>query len=309
MLDRNGSARRRHGFTLIELLVVIAIIAILIGLLLPAVQKIREAANRMKCSNNLKQIGLASHNYNDTYLQLPALTNSTGATGIAGGDNGSIFVTLLPFIEQDNLYKFATTQPPAPADTWDPIVPGAGVEVRRLPVKTYQCPSDFTMSNGWAANQVNVWMATSYSANFQVFGTVRAGGAADASAYTVATIPDGTSNTIFFAEQYATCNQIGSGTGTDASNLWAWPGIDWAWQNTAVFSNTRTFGAGVWTLMPQKKPTAAQCDKRTIQSGHTATIQVAIGDGSVRGINASISQLTWQNAMRPDDGQVLGADW
>src|SRR5215204_4070354 len=105
----------RRGFTLIELLVVIAIIAILIGLLLPAVQKVREAANRMKCSNNLKQLGLGLHNYQTTngYFPPGAVTSSTAAgptrlrqkLGITTPSNHSWSVFLLPYIEQDNLAK------------------------------------------------------------------------------------------------------------------------------------------------------------------------------------------------------------
>jgi prepilin-type N-terminal cleavage/methylation domain-containing protein/prepilin-type processing-associated H-X9-DG protein len=146
---------RRRGFTLIELLVVIAIIAILIGLLLPAVQKIREAANRMKCSNNLHQIALGLHNYHDTYEHFPPASQVPWWVGVQDRDDFLDYtkpfgpnwaVLLLPYVEQDNLYRqsnadgypgVAVTQGTAPANanqTWRLIV--------NVEVKVYQCPSD-----------------------------------------------------------------------------------------------------------------------------------------------------------------------
>jgi prepilin-type N-terminal cleavage/methylation domain-containing protein/prepilin-type processing-associated H-X9-DG protein len=123
---------RRQGFTLIELLVVIAIIAILIGLLLPAVQKIREAANRMKCQNNLKQLGLGLHNHHDTMGYLPPGATSTNYAPYPSGFSGFCF--MLPYIEQDNLFRLINF---TVAET-----NAANNPARSTPVKIFLCPSD-----------------------------------------------------------------------------------------------------------------------------------------------------------------------
>ena len=119
--------RRRQGFTLIELLVVIAIIAILIGLLLPAVQKVREAAARTRSQNNLKQIALATHNFNDAYQgKLPALTD-VGNGAPTGYGLASVFFNILPYIEQDNVYKLFQKTTTTYENTSTATVGAAGV--------------------------------------------------------------------------------------------------------------------------------------------------------------------------------------
>src|SRR5262249_28018071 len=149
---------------LIELLVVIAIIGVLIGLIVPAVQKVREAAARTQCSNNVKQIGLAVHDYTITNgSQLPPITTATNSSP-RGAYNGSFHFTLLPFLEQDALYKDGLT---TPASTWSAStgLGGGQPAVLYMVIKPYVCPGDFTITSaGTPTNRGADWRATSYSA-------------------------------------------------------------------------------------------------------------------------------------------------
>src|SRR5262249_46734197 len=147
---------RREGFTLIELLVVIAIIAVLIGLLLPAVQKIREAANRISCANNLKQIALANMNYEDTYG--PFLPGR----GKNGGCWGTWMIPILPYVEEDNLYKMYENfggidyTGPRYADTSWLGRPSQNNVVTSTRLKLFTCPSDEPQSWGRSTKHNNV---------------------------------------------------------------------------------------------------------------------------------------------------------
>jgi prepilin-type N-terminal cleavage/methylation domain-containing protein/prepilin-type processing-associated H-X9-DG protein len=299
--------RSRRGFTLIELLVVIAIIAILIGLLLPAVQKIREAANRMKCSSNMKQLGLAIHNCNDTYGYLPPAHApdatqpiSLAAPPFNGPVGYTIFHWMLPFIEQDNVWK-----------ALNPATSYSGIQYYQV-IKTYLCPSDPSITNGMCRTfygGANGWAATCYGANYQVFGNPASGHTRGSN--TLPNVaPDGLSSTVFFAEMYGTCGWTGD-LNFMYGSLWAdsnsvWRGLfgtNTSWKDP---SGTGYPAANKFQVRPKWD---TQCDPSVPQAGHSSGVNALLGDGSVRHVTAGISNNTWALAVNPQDGQAMGADW
>jgi len=320
-------------------LAVIAIIAILIGLLLPAVQKVREAAARIKCANNVKQLALGVHNYENTYGYVPTALHwkapfyagSTFTPGALlsspnGTNHGTWCSDLLPFIEQTPAYNALLPQ-------YTSATPNSGTAEQIMmslgAISTFICPSD--PSSGAGGKGANISAIGFGSANY--YGNAMVMRVNNSFNSLVTSMSDGTSNTIIIGERYQRCNDNGSGTEAYA-----------AWGSTTAFPdgdpfdspvygtvtaksaavNLRAGGArgtpGWWsqnglpdlaagTIPWQSQPTVNSCLIGVLQAAHSGVMIVGLGDGSTRTVSSNISVTTWKNAHIPIDGNVLGNDW
>jgi prepilin-type N-terminal cleavage/methylation domain-containing protein len=297
--------RRRHrnyrGFALVELLVVIAILGVLVGLLLPAVQRVREAANRAQCQNNLRQIGQAVHSCHAVYNKLPPGLGyfPNAETGPA---YGMVFFHLLPYLEQQSLYNRSLRKGYYMAENHG---------VSSVPISVYVCPSEPTNANGLVKDsRGQVWGVGTYGGNAQVFCQVDDTGRMVTPQGTLGLlgITDGTSNTIIFAERYARCT---NGFYTEGGSLWAYDktgglaeplhaGFEISWNPYVSIGTESHF---------QTQPRPDNCDPTLTATPHAAGIHVCLADGSVRTLSPAVSGATWWAACTPRKGDVLGNDW
>lgn len=333
-------SNRLGGFTLIELLVVIAIIAILIGLLLPAVQKVREAAARTQCENNLKQQALAVHNFAETIGVLPPQSATA-----AGAYYAPLYFHMLPYVEQGNIWTMAENIDPSgyvglvtPTGsvglgfvwpTWDSVNITNNSWLRQCQINVYRCPSDYTLNNAldWQPGD------SSYAGNFLVFGgpgNVNSSSNWNGFSTFAASFSDGTANTIMFAEKLARCDgplgvggtwwmrgvYHGSQTSVGGSDD-SYPGD----RLSAVFAGGIGVDGTNWfqgissmflvrplQFLGNSNGPPSGCDHRYASTPHNV-MMVALADGSCRSISPNISVTTWAYALTPSGGEVLGDDW
>jgi prepilin-type N-terminal cleavage/methylation domain-containing protein/prepilin-type processing-associated H-X9-DG protein len=320
--------RQRSAFTLIELLVVIAIIAVLIGLLLPAVQKVREAANRMSCQNNLKQMALAIHSYHDANRTFPMCRSTPQAIG-APSTSFSVHARILPYVEQDNVFRTINFNV-----VWN--APDNQLAFG-TPIKTYICPSDPNVGNVPPGEAVTNYRVNEGSSIFYgVPGYTLPPAVPQPNGpffinktYRIADITDGTSNTALISEKMIGDFSNGIATEqTDMFGIFAVPtsqddaiaqcqAIVWGDLSNQIQSTS----GGPWLLGSRgattydhsAPPFAHSCLFPTVgcytsppNSAHTGGMNVALCDGSVRFVARNIALPTWQALGTRNGGEVLG---
>jgi prepilin-type N-terminal cleavage/methylation domain-containing protein len=307
IFDKEEIMSRRSGMTLIELLVVIAILAILFALLLPAVQKVRQAAARMQSMNNLKQISLATQNYGDTNMGNLPMLSGRPAPGTVWPIL-SLWVMIMPYLEEGNIYAtYVKTSP--------------RVLTSAYLVKLYLDPSDPTVHNS-----TDGMGSASYAANAQVFSVYPA---------MPRTFTDGMSNTIAFAQHYAyLCDRTDfswfrtfpdtftvpdsyifhrASFADNGPLIWidnpAIPRSEWQDAYPLTSGNPPTSRSSIPGLTFQAAPKVSACDPRIAQTPYASGMLVALADGSVRTLSAGMSESTYWAAVTPSGREVLGADW
>ena len=293
--------RVRSGFTLIELLIVVAIIAVLAGLLLPAIQKVREAASRIKCGNHLKQIMLATHHAHDTHGAIPP---GVGDYPDGADAYGTFFYHLLPYVEQQGLYD---------RSYFDGHRFVGNHRVYSQPVPIFVCPSDPSAPPGHTAmdDRGNIWGVASYAVNAQVVFEVDYRGAMKSPQYysrIPGSFPDGTSNTILLTEKYAQCANYDYPVG---GTMWAYfytgPSVRAYHASFSISWNAYSTGP-TSKFQVQPIPYNGGCDPTLASSPQVGGLQIALADGSVRQLSSSVSIYTWWYLCTPAGGETLLAD-
>jgi prepilin-type N-terminal cleavage/methylation domain-containing protein/prepilin-type processing-associated H-X9-DG protein len=317
-MSRFCSGRRRPAFTLIELLVVIAIIAILIGLLVPAVQKVREAANRSTCQNNMKQLGLALHSRHDVFHRFPmGLRWDGGNSAYYSPPRSGWNYSLFPYIEQDTLFR----QLPASAarQEWEPWWSAEANNPNgptRQPIAIWLCPSDDGVlfdSQGWGVFSLG---------NYHVFfGGFTLGGATTVAANQraafginfgarFADFVDGTSNTMVMGEYLRS-----RGASNDQRGL-VWgdqPGYGHIYTQLSPNSTSPDFLYVGWcdsrpaVNLPCVSGDSGPNNTAAARSRHLGGVNVVLGDGSVRFVSDNVDLLTvWRPLATIAGGETIG---